>query len=336
MSVFSSSTLLLVRSEFDGTNTSRKRSFIPRDLQIIYVIFRKYFIFKGRNVIHFSRFSFPRKSPARCLYRDFWNNLYKKLAYFVYYYYQLKYTFTSNFKSNENVEGVAVVEIICKISRMFKIPSTVFTTWNLCLDFICLITFINIQICIIALGSLFYFLLLGSSVQSPAVQHFKRFLRKTNFSSSSTRLFNSNYARKNADIGGPIRRKSDAATRDRSNPRTLLDIFKFCLTRSLAKLIEFRRNSLRDPEAQRNSSHAYTRRFQRNHETSSLPLQILVAAIYGEEKVAADTRFLEARFAVAAVARSLFTSVAVPGLWWPSTWFIREPPSNAVIDFAPS
>ena len=145
---------------------------------------------------------------------------------------------------------------------MFKIPSTVFTIWNLCLDFICLITFINIQICIIALGSLFYFLLLGSSVQSPAVQHFKRFLRKTNFSSSSTRLFNSNYARKNADIGGPIRRKSDAATRDRSNPRTLLDVFKFCLTRSLAKLIEFRRNSLRDPEAQRNSSHAYTRRFQ--------------------------------------------------------------------------
>lgn len=60
------------------------------------------------------------------------------------------------------------------------------------------------------------------------------------------------------DIGGPIPK-----IRDRSNPRTLLDIFKFCLTRSLAKLIEFQWNSLRDPEAQRNSSHAYTRRFQK-------------------------------------------------------------------------
>lgn len=142
---------------------------------------------------------------------------------------------------------------------MFKILATVFATWNLCLAFICLITFINIQICIIALGSLFYFLLLGSDTHR--VQHFKRFLRETNFSSSSTRLFNSNYTRKNTDlrgIGGPIPK-----IRDRLNPRTLLDIFKFCLTRSLAKLIEFQWNSLRDPEAQRNSSHAYTRRFQK-------------------------------------------------------------------------
>lgn len=61
MSAFSSSTLLLVRSEFDGTNTSRKKSFLPRNLQIIYVIFQKYLIFQGRNVIHFSRFSFSCK-----------------------------------------------------------------------------------------------------------------------------------------------------------------------------------------------------------------------------------------------------------------------------------
>lgn len=88
------------------------------------------------------------------------------------------------------------------------------------------------------------------------VQHFKRFLRKTNFSSSSIRLFNSNYTRKNAFT-------ENHGKSDRSNPRTLLDIFKFRLTRSSAKLIEFRRNSLRDPEAQRNSSHAYTRRFQK-------------------------------------------------------------------------
>lgn len=127
---------------------------------------------------------------------------------FVYYYYQLKYTFTLNFKSSESVEGVAIVGIICKISRMFKILATVFATWNLCLAFICLITFINIQICIIALGSLFYFLLLCSSIQSPAVQHFKRFLRKTNFSSSSTRLFNSNYTRKNTDLRGHWRPSS--------------------------------------------------------------------------------------------------------------------------------
>lgn len=149
---------------------------------------------------------------------------------------------------------------------MFKILPAIFATWNLCLAFICLITFINIQICIIALDSLFYFLLLGSSVQTPTVRRFKRFLRKTNFSSSSTvYLTVTTLAKKQicADIGGPIRRKSDEATRDRSNPRTPLDISKFCLTRSLAKLIDFRRNSLRDPEAQRNSSHAYTRRFQK-------------------------------------------------------------------------
>lgn len=229
--------------------------------------------------------------------------------------------------------------MICKISRMFKILRTVFATRNLCLAFICLITFINIQICIIALGSLFYFLLLGSSVQSPVVQHFKRSLRKTNFSSSSIRLFNSNYTRKNADLRRYWRSNSREIRSFKSSasyPQNLLRIFEFCLTRSLAKLMEFRRNCLRDPEAQRNSSRAYTRRFQKPRNVVVTIANSRCCHLWRGEGGPTDTRFLEARFAVAAVARSLFTSVAVPGLWWPSTWFIREPPSNAVIDFAPT